>query len=98
MTEIMTSKLCLGVILLLPTVISGETVQEDWTNPESPDYTTTFTNGDTVTLSWTSYLYDDFSKYCASCDPESANLWVESGDYSHQIASPLPLFKSIPPR
>lgn len=58
-------------------------VQGEWSSPKAPDFTSTYYRGNTYTIAWSSNLSTSFSKYCAACDPENAQLWVMGADNSN---------------
>jgi hypothetical protein len=54
--------------------------QQDWLLPLYPDYTMTFTIGQTHHISWDSDLKNWFSSWGAVCgDPLHVDLWMQTG-------------------
>lgn len=70
--------------------LSHASVQDEWSNPKSPDYYTTFVLGQTYTIKWSSGLESAFPALCPECDATSANLWImetgSSGSAELQIS------------
>ncbi|KAI0543982.1 hypothetical protein F4679DRAFT_566580 [Xylaria curta] len=72
--------------LLAPACVA-ETVQDDWVFPQKPDFSTSLQLGREYRLQWTSALQNWFNYYCPDCNPNSVDLWVQSGRNEHKIAS-----------
>jgi hypothetical protein len=62
--------------LLLAPLAAAQTVQDLWTFPEAPDYTTNITLGTTVELRWQPDLNDVFGIFCTECDITDVDLWA----------------------
>jgi hypothetical protein len=77
-----------AALLALLSPCAANTVQGDWTFPQSPDSTSVLTSGSAYKIAWTSSLKDWFSIYCTSCDTTNVDLWVTSSSdkMEHLIA------------
>jgi hypothetical protein len=72
----------LSQLLLL---VLADEVQDSWTFPQSPDYTTTINVGQEITIGWTAKLQTWFPAYCPGCLLASANLYITSVGISGQL-------------
>ena len=70
--------------LLAPTGSLAQSVQDDWTFPESPDYSSTLISGHNYTIAWTPALRNNFDTYCSSCDVSNVDL-LATGAASDQV-------------
>ncbi|KAL4989820.1 hypothetical protein BDW68DRAFT_175576 [Aspergillus falconensis] len=58
---------------LLPLAMAEGTVQDLWNSPQYPDYTTNYTAGTTIEISWQHALASQFQFYCEDCD---IRMWI----------------------
>ncbi|KAL2831791.1 hypothetical protein BDW59DRAFT_125268 [Aspergillus cavernicola] len=72
-------------LALLPLVRGQGTVQDLWNLPVAPDYTTNFTAGTSVNISWSSGLVQNFAGYCEDCDVTDVDLWLTSSEYYRRL-------------
>lgn len=63
---------------------STGTVQDDWSLPASPDFTSTLYATKDYTISWDDDLVSSLSEYCPNCDPESVEVYM-MGDYVQSL-------------
>ncbi|KAL4883737.1 hypothetical protein BJY04DRAFT_184262 [Aspergillus karnatakaensis] len=73
-------------LALLP-LARAQTVQDLWNSPDYPDYTTNYTAGETVEISWERALATQFQFFCEECDISGVDLWVTASDYSSRLAA-----------
>ena len=71
-------------LLLTPTGSLAQSVQDDWTFPESPDYSSTLISGQKYTIAWAPALRNNYGAYCSSCDVSNVDLLV-TGAASDQV-------------
>ncbi|KAL2795121.1 hypothetical protein BJX66DRAFT_302313 [Aspergillus keveii] len=77
--------------LLLAPLAAAQTVQDLWTFPEAPDYTTNITLGTTVELRWQPDLNDVFGIFCTECDITDVDLWATGTTTSALVKSGINL-------
>jgi hypothetical protein len=70
---------------LLPLVRAEGTVQDLWNSPQYPDYTTNYTAGTTIEISWQHALAYQFQYFCESCDITNVDLWVTGSSYTRKL-------------
>ncbi|KAL3438715.1 hypothetical protein BDV09DRAFT_95427 [Aspergillus tetrazonus] len=70
---------------LLPLVRAEGTVQDLWNSPQYPDYTTSYTAGTTIEISWQHALSYQFQYFCESCDITNVDLWVTGSSYTRKL-------------
>ncbi|KAL4814118.1 hypothetical protein BDW67DRAFT_91809 [Aspergillus spinulosporus] len=70
---------------LLPLVGAVGTVQDLWNSPQYPDYTTNYTAGTTIEISWQHALASQFQYFCESCDITNVDLWVTGSSYTRKL-------------
>ncbi|KAL4943824.1 hypothetical protein BDV06DRAFT_127809 [Aspergillus oleicola] len=74
-------------LALLPLVKAEGTVQDLWNSPEYPDYTTNYTAGTTITISWQHDLASQFQFFCEDCDITDVDLWLTGSSYTRKLES-----------
>ncbi|KAL4872274.1 hypothetical protein BDV12DRAFT_183219 [Aspergillus spectabilis] len=74
-------------LALLPLARAQGTVQDLWDSPEYPDYTTNYTAGTTVEISWQPALATQFQFFCEDCDITNVDLWVTGTSYTRKLES-----------
>ncbi|KAL5336713.1 hypothetical protein BJX70DRAFT_266481 [Aspergillus crustosus] len=75
------------LLALLSLARARGTVQDLWNSPDYPDYTTNYTTGTTVEVSWEHTLADQFQFFCEECDITNVDLWVTGSDYTRKLES-----------
>ncbi|KAL4744191.1 hypothetical protein BDV11DRAFT_4639 [Aspergillus similis] len=70
---------------LLPLVRAVGTVQDLWNSPQYPDYTTNYTAGTTIEISWQHALAYQFQFFCEDCDITNVDLWVTGSSYTRKL-------------
>ncbi|KAI9374403.1 hypothetical protein BJX61DRAFT_308389 [Aspergillus egyptiacus] len=78
-------------LVLLPWVGAQNTVQDLWNLPDYPDYTSSFTAGSTVNISWQDALVTQFAPFCPDCNINNVDLWLTSSDYYRKLESGINL-------
>ena len=63
-------------IIAISTLALGDGPQDAWKSPSLPDLSTSFDQGNTHTILWSSDLSVMIEKYCSDCDPENVDLWL----------------------
>ncbi|RDW81683.1 uncharacterized protein DSM5745_05240 [Aspergillus mulundensis] len=71
--------------VLLPLARAEGTVQDLWNSPQYPDYTTNYTAGTTIEISWQHALATQFQFFCESCDITNVDLWVTGSSYTRKL-------------
>ncbi|KAL4902617.1 hypothetical protein BDW74DRAFT_180719 [Aspergillus multicolor] len=71
--------------VLLPLARAEGTVQDLWNSPQYPDYTTNYTAGTTIEISWQHALASQFQYFCESCDITNVDLWVTGSSYTRKL-------------
>ncbi|KAL4916685.1 hypothetical protein BDW62DRAFT_102424 [Aspergillus aurantiobrunneus] len=71
-------------LALLPLVRAG-TVQDLWNSPQYPDFTTNYTAGTTVEISWDPDLATQFQFFCEDCDVTDVDLWLTGSSYTRKL-------------
>ncbi|KAL2832245.1 hypothetical protein BJY01DRAFT_253955 [Aspergillus pseudoustus] len=71
--------------LLLTPLAAAQTVQDLWTFPKAPDFTTNITVGTTVEVRWKPLLNETFGLYCTECDITDVDLWATGKDISRLL-------------
>ncbi|KAL4798282.1 hypothetical protein BDV19DRAFT_386564 [Aspergillus venezuelensis] len=74
-------------LALLPLVRAEGTVQDLWNSPQYPDYTTNYTAGNTITISWQHALASQFQFFCEDCDITDVDLWLTGSSYTRKLES-----------
>jgi hypothetical protein len=72
-------------VALVPLARAQGTVQDLWNLPDYPDYTTFFTAGETVNISWQPGLVDQFPYFCSDCDILNVDLWLTASAYTRRL-------------
>ncbi|KAL3479004.1 hypothetical protein BJX99DRAFT_95063 [Aspergillus californicus] len=72
-------------LALLPLAKAQNTVQDLWNLPDYPDYTTNFTAGTSVNISWQYQLVTQFAYFCEDCDVSDVDLWLTSTGYYRRL-------------
>ncbi|KAL6239296.1 hypothetical protein BDW75DRAFT_137078 [Aspergillus navahoensis] len=70
---------------LLPLARAVGTVQDLWNSPRYPDYTTNYTAGTTIEISWQHALASQFQFFCQDCDITNVDLWVTGSSYTRKL-------------
>ncbi|KAL2854220.1 hypothetical protein BJY01DRAFT_42835 [Aspergillus pseudoustus] len=76
-------------LALAPLARAQGTVQDLWNLPDYPDYTTFFTAGETVNISWQPGLVSQFQFFCADCDILNVDLWLTASAYTRRLGAGL---------
>jgi hypothetical protein len=67
--------------------------QDEWTFPSLPDYSSSVSDGETHTFSWSPKFQTYFKEFCPKCDPENVAVWLTGGGGStftkHQVSCKL---------
>ncbi|KAL2870049.1 uncharacterized protein BJX67DRAFT_378597 [Aspergillus lucknowensis] len=63
----------------------AKTVQDLWNLPDYPDYTTNFTAGTSVNISWQHDLVGQFQFFCEDCDVTNVDLWLTGSSYTRKL-------------
>ncbi|KAL5001639.1 hypothetical protein BDV10DRAFT_147706 [Aspergillus recurvatus] len=74
---------------LLPLARAEGTVQDLWNSPQYPDYTTNYTAGTTIEISWQHALASQFQFFCEDCDITNVDLWVTGSSYTRKLEAGL---------
>ncbi|KAL3446316.1 hypothetical protein BJX65DRAFT_279389 [Aspergillus insuetus] len=77
--------------LLLAPLAAAQTVQDLWTFPEAPDFTTNITLETTVELRWQPDLNEVFGIFCTECDITDVDLWATGTNTSGLVKSGINL-------
>lgn len=72
-------------LAFLPLVEAAGTVQDLWESPQYPDYTTTYTAGTTIKVSWDPDLVTQFAFFCKDCDVSNVDLWLTGTSYTRKL-------------
>ncbi|KAJ0414283.1 hypothetical protein BJY00DRAFT_305710 [Aspergillus carlsbadensis] len=71
------------------------TVQDLWNLPDYPDYTTFFTAGETVNISWQPGLVSQFPYFCGDCDILNVDLWLTASAYTRRLGAGLDVNRTM---
>ncbi|CEL08365.1 hypothetical protein ASPCAL11516 [Aspergillus calidoustus] len=82
-------------LALVPLARAQGTVQDLWNLPDYPDYTTFFTAGDTVNISWQPGLVDQFPYFCGDCDILNVDLWLTASAYTRRLGAGLDVNRTM---
>ncbi|KAL4802981.1 hypothetical protein BDV18DRAFT_48109 [Aspergillus unguis] len=72
-------------LALLPVARAVGTVQDLWNSPVYPDYTTNYTAGTTIVISWQHALAGQFAAFCPDCDITNVDLWITGSSYTRKL-------------
>ncbi|KAL2802639.1 hypothetical protein BJX63DRAFT_104159 [Aspergillus granulosus] len=82
-------------LALAPLVRAQGTVQDLWNLPDYPDYTSFFTSGETVNISWQPGLIDQFEFFCPDCDVNNVDLWLTASAYTRRLGAGLDINRTM---
>ncbi|KAL3465302.1 hypothetical protein BJX64DRAFT_61717 [Aspergillus heterothallicus] len=90
-----TNLACFLPLALAPLARAQGTVQDLWNLPDYPDYTTFFTAGETVNISWQPGLVDQFQFFCSDCDILNVDLWLTASAYTRRLGAGLDVNRTM---